>query len=326
MKKRIIAYLVLAQAIIILVIVYGIYVKKNSVDVSVNPVRLSKVSTSSSKFKYFHEPSNEKQYIAPWVNFKFDQHINKDTIKSDIEFSYQKAKDVFRIITIGDSFTYGLYVGNKFVWPSILQDQLNKNYKCSKIKKFEVINLGAPGYDIQYETERYIRRGVKYDPDLVVWMVLDNDFAYIEEDIAPSIKNARSTVLSEGEDENSPEFMINVYKEVGRELKAPDEIFKSEQDRILSVQIAKLKEFSGYYKKDLVIYGLKHAFDEDRNIKALKKFASSRKKTYFFRNTNDEWYRNTLLDKHPNKEGHAIIAKDIFEYLKKNGVIPCKVG
>ena len=57
----------------------------------------------------------------------------------------KKNKDTFRIITLGDSFTFGMYINTKDNWTELLEDKLNSDMGCKNISMFEVINLGVGG-------------------------------------------------------------------------------------------------------------------------------------------------------------------------------------
>jgi lysophospholipase L1-like esterase len=82
----------------------------------------------------------------------------------------QKDPNKFRIMIVGDSFTYGFGVDQKYIYPQLLADRLSKNYAV------EVINLGVPGYqshDILKIIDRFYD---KVKPDLVIYGVCLNDF------------------------------------------------------------------------------------------------------------------------------------------------------
>ena len=74
------------------------------------------------------------------------------------------------------------------------------------------------------------------------------------------------------------------------------------------------------YKKDLVIFNL--SFKEKFN-RIIETFVKSRKNTYFLKHGVFE-YRDKfqLPDSHPNKEGHALIAKNLLNYITKTNIIP----
>ena len=76
-------------------------------------------------------------------------------------------------MTLGDSFTFGVYVNTEDNWTELLEDKLNsiKNI-CPNTDHFEVINLGVGGYDIEYAAKRYINRGKVYNPNIILLLLV----------------------------------------------------------------------------------------------------------------------------------------------------------
>jgi len=92
----------------------------------------------------------------------------------DVERTYAKPKDTFRILVLGDSYVEAFQVALEKSFPSILEKKLNEN---GNGKKIEVLNLGQSGFGTSDEYLRYLNEGVKYSPDLVlVAFLTGNDF------------------------------------------------------------------------------------------------------------------------------------------------------
>ena len=95
----------------------------------------------------------------------------------DYERSYEKPKDTFRILVLGDSYVEALQVALQDSFTAILEKTLNEN---STSTKFEVLNLGQSGFGTADEYMRYLNFGVQYSPDLVLLAFLTgNDFLVI---------------------------------------------------------------------------------------------------------------------------------------------------
>jgi hypothetical protein len=91
----------------------------------------------------------------------------------DTEHPYQKPPGVFRILMLGDSFTEALDVKLEESYPYLVEQCLTDRLNMP----VEVINAGVSGYGTPEEYLFYINEGVKYQPDLVVWMLYTgNDF------------------------------------------------------------------------------------------------------------------------------------------------------
>lgn len=88
--------------------------------------------------------------------------------------------NVYRILCIGDSNTYGLGSSdiNKFSYPAQLQRILNEKIHD---KKFEVLNLGVPGINSSQVLNRFRKNIKQYKPNMVIVMVGINDPWNLEE-------------------------------------------------------------------------------------------------------------------------------------------------
>ena len=88
--------------------------------------------------------------------------INEDGFreKSGIK---EKAKDVYRILMLGDSFTEGFGIRQNKRFSSLTESLLNKNGQ-----KTEIINLGVRGYNLAQYYGVFQRVYGKYKPDLVI--------------------------------------------------------------------------------------------------------------------------------------------------------------
>jgi lysophospholipase L1-like esterase len=92
---------------------------------------------------------------------------NADGIRADRDYSTRKPDGVFRIVVVGDSLAYGLKVYNAQTYSKRLEDLLNG--RSGNTVRYEVINLGVPGYRISQIVERLRTKGVAYHPDLVIY-------------------------------------------------------------------------------------------------------------------------------------------------------------
>jgi hypothetical protein len=107
------------------------------------------------------KPNKEGYYIKRRIvqYVKINSHGFRDK-----ERTYEKGKDVFRIVVLGDSFTEALQVPLEKTFPYILEKRLNLGVG----KRFDVINLGIDGIGTaqEYLTLKYY--GLKYHPDFVI--------------------------------------------------------------------------------------------------------------------------------------------------------------
>jgi len=135
------------------------------------------------RYRYYSAP--EKKAIEKTNKndpYQATYTLNKYGFNERFDYQIKKPKDVFRIIVVGDGNAFGFLVNTKDNWVEKLEDLLNKEQE-KKYKKFEVINLAYHSFDLAYQVERFRKQGVKYKPDLVIWM--NNDFSRINEIFLP---------------------------------------------------------------------------------------------------------------------------------------------
>ncbi|MDP8255417.1 MAG: SGNH/GDSL hydrolase family protein [Candidatus Alcyoniella australis] len=106
-------------------------------------------------------------------NFPFREQTNSQGLRRATDVELPKPTGVYRVLCVGDSFTYGPYVGNDDTFPGQLETRLNKQLEGRLI--VEALNAGVSGYTICDEFSLIAQRGSASKPDLVVLQVLAND-------------------------------------------------------------------------------------------------------------------------------------------------------
>lgn len=104
-------------------------------------------------------------------------HYNKIKFNSwgyrDIEHSIKKDNDTYRILIIGDSFTFGWGIKNlDDIYSRVLQKKLDNEYGKDK---FEVITLAKNGFSTKDVTKVLKDIGLNLNPDLIVYGYYVND-------------------------------------------------------------------------------------------------------------------------------------------------------
>jgi len=85
-----------------------------------------------------------------------------------------KKNDTFRVLAIGDSFTFGPYVADDETWPARLEQFTKQKFPVLPI---EVLNAGIASYTITDELSYLQDKGLALNPDLVILEVTFNDVA-----------------------------------------------------------------------------------------------------------------------------------------------------
>jgi len=280
----------------------------------ITKINKNDISFSNQKngLKYFYEPkpNNIEDWTRDWLDYEVKNTINSDSLNERYDYSVVKDKNTFRIITLGDSFTFGQYADTKDNYSEILEDLLNKNKPCKEIKRFEVINLGVYGYDIEYEVERFKKRGVKYDPDLLIWLISQGNFQKINEKALPLEKQLIEQGVT-GFDQNTKRY-TPLVEAIDRSSKDLGKQF------IFDYQAERFYLMKSIYQNKLLILNHNHIHENVREL--IKIFISLNLNYSFFENLfpylDDNGFK--LADNHPNRKGHKKMAYDLYSYLIKN--------
>lgn len=91
----------------------------------------------------------------------------------DREYSRRKPPQVFRVIGLGDSVTFGVGVPRERVFLKVAEEVLNRD---GDSQRFEVLNLGVPGYNSAMMAALLEERTAEWEPDLIVIEFCRNDF------------------------------------------------------------------------------------------------------------------------------------------------------
>lgn len=94
--------------------------------------------------------------------FNTPVEINSEGLR-DFEHSFEKPAGTYRILGLGDSFTFGYGVNFEATYLRLLEEQLNADGK----KNFEIIKTGVPGYSLRQEALFFETKAIRYQPDMV---------------------------------------------------------------------------------------------------------------------------------------------------------------
>lgn len=89
------------------------------------------------------------------------------------EININKQKYSFRIVILGDSFTFGSRVNDTETFPFQLETLLEEGRKSDE--KIEVINAGHGAYSTREEYEYFLERGIHLHPDVLILAWFPND-------------------------------------------------------------------------------------------------------------------------------------------------------
>ena len=126
-----------------------------------------KQPVSDPRLSFAHRPNSSAFLMGAQVD------INSHGLR-DREYSESKPPDVFRVLMLGDSTTFGWGVREEDTAAKFLERKLNANPPPG-YSKVEVLNAGVGNYDTVQEVTYYETRGRVFNPDLVILVFFIND-------------------------------------------------------------------------------------------------------------------------------------------------------
>ena len=101
--------------------------------------------------------------------FELPYQINKQGFRNALNFDSIQASAKKRILLIGDSFLFGIFLQNEETISAQLQKQLGGDY--------EVFNLAIPGWGIDQMYQAYTKYLEQISPDQVILFYIDDDIS-----------------------------------------------------------------------------------------------------------------------------------------------------
>ncbi len=260
------------------------------------------------------------------------------------DFSLQKPSNTYRILGVGDSFTFGEGVNEQDTFLSKLNSHLTTQHPD---KSFEVINAGASGYNTRDEVISLTNRWIKLTPDLVILTFTMND-GYADDEFADlalgplimGLQDGRTKVPGQGKEYPSKLLtwglgLIERKKNSNRII----DIYLSQyttkpllegydwENSKNNFKLAKSAIDAINGKMVLVIFPELFRLNDNYPFKEIhEKVAAEAKLQGIFvldllpvfqqYKAGDLWVHPT--DHHPNEVAHGIAAQAMFEFIKKD--------
>lgn len=133
------------------------------------------------KFGFWNRPSLRKKMFQSEPNTPFYAvTTTSGGYRGLLPVPPVKEPQARRILILGDSFTFGVGVGDDETYPAILKSALSR-YEIPDLEKgarrFEIVNAGCPGWGTENELAFWRARANELAPDLVVIAYFRNDLA-----------------------------------------------------------------------------------------------------------------------------------------------------
>lgn len=143
-------------------------------------------------------PRNKTSVFNPEGGDSWKINTNKQGLR-DEDISIEKPSETFRILVIGDSYTFGWGLNRSQRYTEVLEQRLNNSYDAN----IQVVNMGRTDAGMRDYYLTLKDKGIEYDPDLVVVSFYRAD--------RNSHQNSK-IALEEVMDENNIEDRQDVYE------------------------------------------------------------------------------------------------------------------
>jgi len=267
-------------------------------------------------------------------NLKFNKkyiHLNEEGFR-DNDYPLVKEQNTFRIVGIGDSFTYGSGVKDmNHLYLKQLETMLNE-----ETDEYDVMNFGKPGINTKDEIEILKQHALKYEPDMIVVGYVLNDFTDVEKKI--KCKTQQHTLPFFGFWLRNFSYLyyfletrinkiierINIECAYGEYL---DHIFQSEKNKEYNFkQFEELSQLSKENDAELIVIIFPMIHDiQNYNFNEAHNFVKEAGAKYGFKVIDllpeyQKYEEDKLIvsvyDNHPNELGHEIAARAIYSEIK----------
>ena len=129
--------------------------------------RYFKIMKADRTYAYIHRAGVQDQFQG------VDVRINTEGFRGR-DFAVKKPERTYRILLLGDSVVFSWGVEEK----DSLAVQVEKRLRTQDILKqmeLEVLPIGVGSWNTRTQYEFMAERGIHYNPDLVVWVIVAND-------------------------------------------------------------------------------------------------------------------------------------------------------
>lgn len=257
---------------------------------------------------------------------KIEYKINSHGLRSR-EAGYEKPDNIFRIILLGDSRTFGYGCSIEKHFSSLIENNF---------KDLEVINMGVCGYGVDQELLALELEGLKYRPDLVLAYVAHyGDERHTKTEIFGKskprfiLKDNKLLLI------NSPvkDAPVPFLRKVDAYLSSHSKIYYY----CIKLPLQILRKSGIGRDGEVFVLGEKIIEEMDSVAKSNSaEFVLVTQVSHVVQQFNDARIRvldlSRLFDDrkyelpnglgHVNEEGNAYLAQVITEYLKANGLVP----
>ena len=137
-------------------------------DPPISRPRIGSYAAYSEEYGWLNRPNTRGWQVDVGYHIRVNRHGHRGG-----EYPEKKPAGVFRILGLGDSFTFGWGVEERDIFLRVMERKLREAGH-----RVEVLNAGVPGWHSS-QTLHYLRReGLRFEPDLMVMTFFLDDVFY----------------------------------------------------------------------------------------------------------------------------------------------------
>jgi lysophospholipase L1-like esterase len=261
----------------------------------------------------------------------------------DTEHSFAKPEGVFRIVGVGDSFTYGQ--GAQFEETYLYRLEKMLNQRGGNHPEVEIIKAGIPRYFPEAERLYLEHYGMKYKPDLILVGFLANDVidTFLGIDAVTVSEDGGYLLPKEfGKigvwlyfNSHLSRIILHKYRSYKNRRYRFSEVYKPdgfhEKDwQTVESEFGKMVELAGRAGARVAIIHIPQGIDDDSYSYPARRLSRlSQEQGFIFIDVlpamKQAAGKETLYwekDGHCNASGYRVIAETVYSYLTENGIVP----
>lgn len=249
------------------------------------------------------------------------------------EISVKKPQGQYRVMVLGDSSAFGFGVAGEETFGAVLSRDLRKKYPHRDVR---FINGAVSGYTT-YQAATFMKeRGWKFSPDLIIISFNDDPQMEWKQDVQrapPAILTPIFKLLYKSNIYLTlKKIILNARVKVNPKFAmSPDRA--NEISRVTADQLRKnlkyiLEEAKKRGTQVIIISMPLQSYGDGETIKSYRRVMkkSAQDRGFLFLDLLNGWkdhsHEEVLIDvMHPNKKGHELIARDLFELIVEKGLI-----
>jgi len=239
----------------------------------------------------------------------------------DRERTLEKPPGTWRIAALGDSVAFGWGVPQEDVFTWKMEERLNQRPDGYT---YEVFNFGVPAYNTGQEVSAFENHVLAFDPDVVLMVIVDNDFNianFVDAPVPDDGPGLATLRFLRGKTERLQKF----WGGVGRALHELERLRELTEPRGIPViglhYVGRVKPELKKHSRAPLDADLRQSFAENGFI--YLDYYNEMRRRLLRRKTEEatDYWVIKEKDGHPNIEGHDFIARLFLGGMRRAGIL-----